>query len=94
MNINGIKFRNFEFEEVEWTLDCCGKQDFDFPVAYVETRYWPDHTAKPSIFLGNKVIAELPDGKYITGETEKECKDNVEQWIKQELCKIIDKIIG
>ena len=26
---------------IEWTPDCCGKQDFDGPLVQVLTRYWP-----------------------------------------------------
>jgi hypothetical protein len=88
MKINGI-----EFEDAIWTSDCGGKQDFDFSVLSVSTRYWADFTARPSIFLGDKIIVELPKGEYIKGETEIECKNNVEIWVKEKLTEIINKII-
>jgi len=92
MNIDNIEFESFEFGEVQWTKDCQGKQDFDFPVVYVSTRYYPDHTAKPSIYLGDKLIAGLPDGECITGETETECKYKAEEWIRREVSKIMQKL--
>lgn len=88
-----MEIKNIEFY-TEWTNDCSGKQDFDFPVLRVSTRYWPDHTAKPSILLGREyVLAELPDKQYIEGRTEAECKQKVEEWVKKEITKILDKII-
>jgi hypothetical protein len=87
MKINGI-----EFEQTEWTTDCGGKQDFDFPVLGVSTRYWQDYTARPHIYLGDKILVELPKGEYIKGESEAECKMKVESWVKENLSKIIEKI--
>lgn len=86
MKIEGISF------EAEWTNDCCGKQDLDFPVVNVSTRYWPDYTAKPSIYLGEKVLYELPAEIYIEGQTEAECKYKTEQWIKEKLTELIKRI--
>lgn len=94
MKIENIKFEyNFDFEEIHWKGDS-SRQNLDFPVLYVETSYWGDFTAKPSIFLGEIEIAKLPDEEYITGETEAECKFKTEQWIKEQLSEIIKKIIA
>ncbi|WP_142307022.1 hypothetical protein [Bacillus toyonensis] len=87
MKINDIKFEN-----AVWTPDCAGKQDLDFPVLGVSTRYWADHTARPHIYLGDKVIAELPKGEYIEGKSEAECKLKTEEWIKENLAKILANI--
>ena len=84
MKINGIEF------ECAWTLDCQQKQDFDFPIINVSTRYWPDHTAMPSIYIGDVLGGfELKPETYITGNSETECKYNTEQWIKAEVKKIL-----
>lgn len=85
MRINEIEF------ETEWTSDCQGKQDFDFNVLTVSTRYWPDNTAKPAIYLGEKVLVKPEE--YICGETETECKYKTEQWIKENLSKLLEKIL-
>lgn len=87
-----MKISNIEFKEAVWTPDVAGKQDFDFPVLSVSTRYWRDHTARPSIWIGNEPFIELPKGVYIQGESEEECKLKVEEWLKENLSKIISKI--
>ncbi|MBO8161133.1 MAG: hypothetical protein H0Z24_05805 [Thermosipho sp. (in: Bacteria)] len=86
MKIKGINF------EAEWTKDCGSKENFDFSVIRVDTRYWGDYTAKPSIYLGDKVLYELPKEQYIEGDSEIECKYKTEQWIKEKLEKLIDII--
>ena len=95
MKIEGIVFvYNFDFQDIGWKEDCGGKQNLDFPVLYVETRYYPDFTASPTIYLGETEIAKLPEGEYITGESEIECKYKTEQWIKENLSAIIKKILS
>lgn len=87
MIINNIEFDTW------WSMDCGGKQDFDFGVLKVSTRYWPDFTAKPAILLGNKEIYFLPANEYIRGDSEVECKYLTEMWIKEKLTEVINKLI-
>jgi len=85
MNINGVKF------DAVWKYDTQDKYDFDFVVVKVLTRYWSrDNTAKPSIYLGDKEIVECDH--YIQGENEYETRFLTEQWIEENLIKIIDKL--
>ena len=93
MKIENVTFKyNFEFDELGWKGECEGTQDLDFPVLYVTTRYYLDFTSTPTIYLGETVLFELPDGEYIEGDSEAECKDKTEQWIKEKLSEIIKKI--
>lgn len=86
-----FKVNNIEFE-AEWSNDCSGKQDLDFNIISVSTRYWPDYTARPSIYLGTKVIHALPRGIYIEGNSEQDCKEKVETWIREKITEIINKL--
>lgn len=85
MNICGIEF------DTCWMHDCSGKMDFDFPVVRVSSRFWPDNTAKCTIYLGNDVVLAQSDG-YISGDTPEECKYKVEQFVRQEVSKIITSL--
>jgi len=86
--IIAMKISNAEFD-AKWTLDCQGKQDFDFPVLSVSCRYYPDYTVIASIYLGKE---ELLDSGWIKGETETECKYKAEEWVKQNLTALIARI--
>ena len=86
MEIKGYRF------EAEWKHDIQDKDDFDFPVLQVLTRYWGrDNTAKPAIYLGETIIKEYEG--YIQGKDENETKRLAEKWIKEQLETIIDKIV-
>lgn len=90
MKIHDVTFGNGQGGDVGWTKDCGQKWDLDFPVVSVSCRYWGDHTCRPYLMLGDKEIASLPDGEYIEGETEAECKYKTEQWVRGR----IEKMFG
>lgn len=86
-----MKIHDVTFEHAEWKKDCQDKSDFDFPVVSVSCRYWGrDQTCRPYLMLGGKVIASLPEGEFIEGESEAECKYKVEQWVRGK----IEKMFG
>jgi hypothetical protein len=87
MEVYGVNF-----EGAFWTTDCAGKQDFDFNILSVSTRYWPDHTARPQILLGDRVLVQLPKQEYIEGTTELECKQKVEQWVREKISIIMTQL--
>lgn len=85
-----MKILNIDFD-AEWKPDCSGKYDFDFPVVRVSTRYWPDNTAKVTIYLGNETL--ISHEGYIHGYSEIDCKNNVEMYIKRKVEEIIKRIM-
>lgn len=86
-----MQIDNYEFDEAEWKTDCQDKQDFDFPVLKVLTRYWGrDNTAKPTIYLGETILTEYIG--YIKGKDEEETKSLTEKWIKEQVSELINKI--
>jgi len=60
-----------------WTNDCQGKQDLDCCLISLSTRYYPDHTSYPSIYLGGLQVARA---KFEDCRTEGEAKHKAEQW--------------
>lgn len=49
---------------IPFTTDCCGKEDLDFNIISVDTRYWRDMTAMCTFRLLSNQDSErwLPDG--------------------------------
>jgi hypothetical protein len=83
------KLLSEELFEAKWTNDCQDKQDYDFDVLKVCTRYYGrDYSSIPSIMLGDEVIKE--PNEYLFGVSESDCKAKAEQWIDKELEKILD----
>ncbi|MGG4438205.1 hypothetical protein AAXE64_27020 [Priestia megaterium] len=84
-----MKIDHYEFE-AKWTTDCGGKQDFDFPVVEVHVRYWPDFAAQPTILIGEEKFVEYEG--YINGGSEYETKRLVEEWVREQISIIIQKL--
>ncbi|MGE7305804.1 hypothetical protein ACQKJG_18445 [Priestia megaterium] len=84
-----MKIDHYEFE-AKWTTDCGGKQDFDFPVVEVSVRYWPDFNAQPTILIGEEKLVHHEG--YINGGSELETKRLVEEWVREQISIIIQKL--
>lgn len=77
----------------QWKKDCQDKSDYDFNVITVTTRFYGrDNTSIPSINIGDKTF--IKPNQYITGETESDCKQKTEKWIKDELTHLISLLIN
>lgn len=84
-----MKIGKYNFE-AEWLRDCGGKQDFDFGILKVDTRMWRDNSFSACIVLGEEPLIE---SEIIYCDSEIECKYKAEQWIKENVEKIICKIL-
>ena len=90
----------------KWTSDCCGKQDLDFEVLSVSTRYWPDHSAKVTFLAEGQTIrdergiVECPgydpilESPIIYGSSEEDCKDKVRSWINEHVLEALEKMVN
>ena len=79
-----------------WTSDCQWKQDFDWDLVKVNTRYYPDYTAYSTIDIHHWIITEEDtEWSYLTltekkfsSDSELEVKKQVEEWVQNEFAKI------
>ena len=79
-----------EFDAL-WTKDAQDKQDLDFPVIQICTRFYGrDNTAKPSIWIGETQLVEHQG--YIDGGSEAETKRLTEQWIRKQVLRITNAV--
>ena len=100
MMMNNLDFIIKQIEKRIWTQDCQGKQDLDMPVLSINTRYYPDFTAKPSFMLCDDSIDSdidytilLEPKGYIVGESEDECKLKVKEWYISNLKNALEKLL-
>lgn len=87
----------------KWTHDCCGKMDFDFNIINASTRYWPDNTAKCTIYLADSNYYDeygyccdnnpivLLESEYISGENKEEVQKKVKQWYNDNVVNALEK---
>ena len=89
-----------------WTEDCGGKQDLDFDVLSVSTRYWPDFSARVAFLAEGQTrrdergIMEAPgydpilDSGFIYGESEEDVKYKVREWINRNASVALEKMVS
>lgn len=85
---------NEMIENAEWSLDCHDKQNFDFNVLSVDTRYYPDFSAYSSIYLrldkhGTGVNVRE---KQFKSDSESATKQLVEDWLKTHLAELLTRL--
>lgn len=84
-------------DTAEWTNDCCGKKDLDFPLLQCSTRYYPDMTAYPKFMIYNNATDEyeffLEAGMDapITGKNFEEVSIKTRKWYKEHLKEVAEK---
>ncbi len=90
----------------EWTPDCQGKQDLDFEILSVSTRYWPDNSAKVTFLAEGQTrrdergIVECPgydpilESEFIYGSSEEDCKEKVRSWINSHVLEALEKMVN
>lgn len=84
-NKSMVKFVNNMIDTAEWTHDCNGKQDLDFPILQASTRYYPDYTAFVGFIVSDKdgdYRYVLKNDEMIVGMSEEDCKQQCKQWYK------------
>lgn len=90
-----------------WTPDCCGKEDLDFNIISADTRYWPDNSAKCTIFFVegnfysnleykwnepyNGVV--LVESDYIRGSDKDDCQKKVREWYNEHVREALIKAL-
>lgn len=80
--------------DAEWTDDCGGKKCYDASIVSIDTRYWPDNTAKSSIILahseGDITLAE----QDFSGDSPADVQRQVEVWAKARFDEIVTLLAG
>lgn len=82
-------------EELEWQLDCQGKQDYDLHPVDIGCRYYPGRyrqDGKPSCnvhisLLGKKLVSD-----EIVADAEAQVKVEVEKWVAEQTARLMHAI--